>query len=42
MLRDEMAAAVADGSFHIWSVANIDDTVAIFTRLDVGQPGDNG
>ena len=42
ILRDEVAAAVAGGEFHIWGVANIDDAVALFTGLDAGQPDDAG
>jgi predicted ATP-dependent protease len=42
ILRDEVAAAVAEGTFHIWSAANIDDAVALYTGLEAGQPDDNG
>jgi predicted ATP-dependent protease len=42
VLRDEVAAAVAEGIFHVWSVASIDDAVAIFTGLDAGQADDKG
>jgi len=36
VLRDEMAADVAAGRFHIWSVETIDDAVALFTGLEPG------
>ena len=42
VLRDEVAAAVADGSLHIWGATNVDYAVAVFTVLDAGQPDGNG
>ena len=42
VLRDEVAAAVAAGSLHIWSVTNVNGAVAVFTVLDTGQPDGNG
>ena len=42
VLRDEVAADVAAGRFHVWTVDTIDDAVALFTGLAVGEPDTKG
>jgi predicted ATP-dependent protease len=42
VLRDEVAADVAAGRFHVWTVETIDDAVALFTGLEVGTPDTHG
>jgi predicted ATP-dependent protease len=36
VLRDEVAEAVADGRFHLWSVRTVDEAVELFTGVPVG------
>lgn len=36
VLRDEVAADVAAGRFHVWTVDTIDDAVGLFTGMEVG------
>ena len=36
MLKDEVAAAVRDGKFHIWSVESIDQGIEILTGVPAG------
>ena len=38
VLRDDVAAAVRDGVFHLWTVSRVEDAVGLFTGLDVGAP----
>ena len=42
VLRDEVVEAVAKGRFHIWSMRNVDDALALLTGLDPGAVGDDG
>jgi predicted ATP-dependent protease len=42
VLRDEVAADVAAGRFHVWTVDTIDDAVALFTGLEAGTPDAQG
>ncbi len=41
-LRDEVVEAVRAGQFHIWSVATVDEAVALFTGVPVGELDDKG
>jgi predicted ATP-dependent protease len=42
ILRDDVADAVAAGTFHIWSVTNIDEAITLFTGIDAGRLGPDG
>jgi len=42
MLREDVVAAVAEGRFHIWPVATIDEGLAILTGLEPGEAGPDG
>ena len=42
VLRPEVAQAVAEGRFHIWSVETVDEAVALFTGLEAGAPDTAG
>ena len=42
VLRDGVTKAIAEGRFHIYSIDSADDAVAIFTGLEVGEPGRGG
>jgi len=42
VLRDELAQAVAEGKFHIWSVANIDEAAALFMDTPAGEADASG
>ncbi len=42
VLREEVAASVAAGRFHVWSVETIDDAVALFTGLETGTADAKG
>ena len=41
-LRDEVAAAVGAGKFHVWSVATVDEAVALFTGMKTGAADAKG
>ena len=41
-LRDEVAEAVREGKFHVWSVAAVDEAVALFTGMNPGEPDKKG
>lgn len=38
LLREEIAEAVAQGLFHIWSMDDVDDALSLLTGLDPGRP----
>ena len=42
VLRDDVAEAVADGRFHLWSVATVDEAIKVFTGIEAGMPGPDG
>jgi predicted ATP-dependent protease len=42
VLRDEVAEAVAEGKFHIWSIATIDEAAALFLDTPAGEPDASG
>jgi predicted ATP-dependent protease len=42
VLRDEVVEAVTAGRFHIWSMRDVDDALALLTGLDPGRAGDDG
>lgn len=42
VLDDEVAAAIAEGRFHVWTVETIDDAVEHMLATPVGQPDANG
>ncbi len=42
VLRDEVAASVAAGTFHIWSALAIEDAIELFTGLKAGTPDADG
>jgi predicted ATP-dependent protease len=42
VLRDEVAEAVSQGKFHLWSVEHVDDVLELFTGLKAGRPGADG
>ena len=39
MLREDVVAAVADGQFHVYAIANIDDALHMLTGLPAGERG---
>ncbi|MEX2648689.1 MAG: S16 family serine protease [Alphaproteobacteria bacterium] len=41
-LREEMTAAVAEGRFHIFSAATVDDAVELLTGMKAGTPDAEG
>lgn len=38
VLHDDVTAAIAAGRFHLWSIATVDDAVALMLGLPSGQP----
>ncbi|MDZ4737486.1 MAG: ATP-binding protein [Rhodospirillaceae bacterium] len=42
VLRDEIAQAVAEGRFHIWSAAKVEDALELLTGLKAGTPDADG
>jgi predicted ATP-dependent protease len=42
VLRDEVAAAVAQGRFHVWTVETIEDAIGLFTGMAAGSPDPQG
>ncbi len=42
VLSEEVAAAVADGSFSVYSIASIEDAVELFMETPAGTPGPDG
>lgn len=42
MLREDVAGAVADGRFHIWSLQSIDDAVTLFLQQPAGTMAADG
>ncbi|MGE0748210.1 MAG: Lon protease family protein [Rhodospirillales bacterium] len=42
ILHDDAAAAVADGRFHVYAVATVDEAIELFTGLPAGTPDANG
>ncbi len=42
MLKPEVVEAVAEGKFHIWSIATIDQGIEILTGVPAGELGENG
>jgi lon-related putative ATP-dependent protease len=42
MLRDDVVAAVRDGSFSIYSVAQVDEALSLLTGMEAGSRGDDG
>jgi predicted ATP-dependent protease len=37
LLRDDVAEAVRGGKFHVWSVATVDEAVALYTGMKTGE-----
>ncbi len=42
VLRDEVAEAVADDRFHLWSIGSVDEAVELFTGVPAGVPDAGG
>jgi len=42
MLRQDVVAAVRDGHFRIWSVADVDGAIELLTGVPAGEPDDQG
>ena len=42
MLNDEVVQAVQDGTFHIWSVEDVDQGIEILTGVPAGKPAEDG
>ena len=42
ILDDEMSADVADGLFHVYSAAHVDEAVELFTGIEAGVPDADG
>ncbi|MGQ0677157.1 MAG: Lon protease family protein, partial [Rhodospirillales bacterium] len=41
-LRDEVAEAIGEGKFHVWSVATVDEAVALYTGMKTGEANARG
>jgi predicted ATP-dependent protease len=42
VLRDEVAEAVSQERFHLWSVEHVDDVIELLTGVKAGRPGKDG
>jgi hypothetical protein len=42
MLKPEVVDAVAQGKFHIWSIATIDQGIEILTGVPAGERNEEG
>ena len=42
VLRDDVAAAVAAGQFHIWSVETVEEALELFADTPAGEPDEEG
>jgi len=42
MVRHEIVAAIADGTFHIWPVRSVDEALSILTGVPVGERQPDG
>lgn len=42
MLREDVVQAVAEDSFHIWSICTIDEGIELLTGIPAGEPDENG
>ena len=42
MLRDDVVAACAAGSFRIWAVADVDQAIELLTGVPAGEPNEKG
>ena len=42
VLSDEVAEAIANGTFHMWSVATADEAIELFTGVPAGEPDAEG
>jgi len=42
MLKEEVAAAIAKGEFHIWPVKTIDEGIEVLTGVTAGERGEDG
>ena len=42
ILCEEVAAAVREGRFHLWTMTDVHDALGLLTGLDPGQPGADG
>ena len=42
MLRDDVAAAIADRRFHLWSVASVEDALSLLLDRPAGSPDADG
>jgi hypothetical protein len=42
MLKPEVIEAVAEGKFHIWSIATIDQGIEILTGVPAGELNEDG
>ena len=41
-LKEEVVQAVRDQRFHVWSVAHVDEGVALLTGRQAGEPTEDG
>jgi lon-related putative ATP-dependent protease len=42
MLKEEVVQAVANGTFHLWSVSHVDEAVELMTGVPAGERGADG
>jgi len=42
MLRPDVAEAVDQGRFHVWSMTSVDDALELLTGMEAGLPDDQG
>lgn len=42
MLRADVVAAAAEGRFHVYAVANVDDAIGLLTGVPAGEPNSEG
>lgn len=42
MLRKDVVAAAAEGKFHVYAVANVDEAIELLTGVPAGEPNSEG
>jgi len=42
MLKEEVVQAVANGTFHLWSVSHVDEAIELLTGIPAGERGADG
>jgi Lon-like ATP-dependent protease len=42
MLKADVIEAVQEGNFHIWPITNLDQALALFTDMEIGELQEDG